>query len=111
MKILELKTEEACKLRRQQEAPSQLLRPEDVSATGDLDKVRSVFQHREEDQSEKSHLSLFASSFCFIIDGGHLSIATPIIDYGVEFNDAHFQYAMEKRLIPFWSCFLIEDLI
>lgn len=106
MEIPEPETEEAYKLRRQQEPPSQVLQLEDASASGDLDLVKSVFQHREEDQSEKPSLFHFASSFSFTIDGGYLSIATYIIDCGVEFNDAHFQYAMDKKVYPFLELFL-----
>ncbi|KAL8790512.1 MAG: hypothetical protein Q9195_006343 [Heterodermia aff. obscurata] len=104
---LEPETEEACKLRRKAETPPEVLRLEFASEMGDLDSVKAVFQEWKNDNNPgKARLHRFASSFSFAIDGDQLAIAECMIDHGVEFNEAHFQYAIDKNAYAFLYLFL-----
>ena len=106
---LEPESKEAYKQRRQQQAPTIVLRMEAAAAQGDLGLIQGILREWSKESCDKSTLRLFASSFNFAVDGGHLSVAAYLIDHGVGFNWAHFKHALDRRSYPFLGLFLQRD--
>ncbi|KAL9101751.1 MAG: hypothetical protein Q9163_003027 [Psora crenata] len=80
----------------------EVLKLEAASAAGDLNAVQEILQRWEDmPDNERCYKDHFASSFDLTIRGDHISIASCLVDNGVELDWAHFERAMEFKYYPF----------
>jgi len=87
--------------------PPEVLQLEIASASGDMAAVKDILQQwSERPEDEQINKDLFASSFKFAMENGHVCVASYLIDNGIIMNEAHFKLAMEKKSYSFLQLYL-----
>lgn len=87
--------------------PPEVLQLETAGAAGDMPTVKAILQQWHETPKDKQiNLDLFASSFEFAMKGGHISVASYMLERGVSMNEAHFKLAMRQKSYSFLELFI-----